>query len=254
MFFADGGDGPLGFGGGEEDRPPERLPAEPARDPTGEGPRDRMPGASTARYGWIVGGIALVLLVYIGLNTLRSSGDSVGSRGPEAGDKAHAFAAPLATSDLEGDVNVATKRDQGEAGDTPACEVHLAGALNICDTWNAKPTAILFFVDRSRQCIDELDTFSDVARRHPGVSVVGVSIKGKRSHVADLVRGHRWSFPVVYDHDGVLANLYGVAVCPQVTYVRRGGKVAGTNIGKLSVEAVEAQLKALESGAVDVVT
>jgi len=48
------------------------------------------------------------------------------------------------------------------------------------------------------------------------------------------VRRHGWDFPVGWDRDGVLANLYGVAVCPHITYARWPGRVHGTNLGTVT--------------------
>lgn len=247
------GDGPLGFGEGEGDggpgapqRPPIEVPEAPPRPPH-EQPREIVT-TSSPRHGWIVGAIAVLLLLYIGLNTLRNHEESPGSKGPEVGSQARAFAAPLAVGTLEGAVNVATKGGQGDAGKVPACSVHLAGAYNVCDDWRRGPVAVVFFAEPVGGCVRQLDTVQAVAARHPRVRVVAVSIRGKRSDVAALVRRRGLTYPVVFDEDGRLANLYSVAVCPQITYLRRGGVVAGTNIGTLGATELDAQLRALEAG------
>jgi hypothetical protein len=237
-------DGPLGFDGEEEAPAPAPPPArreQPARP-------DFMPAGGSGRTGWIVGTIAVLVLLYIGLNTLRNHGSGPGSRGPKVGTQARAFAAPLAAGPLKGAVDVATKPGQGEAGKVPACELHLPGAYNVCDDWARGPVAVVFFAEPIGACVDQLETIDRVLPRHPRVRVVAVSIRGKRSAVADLVRSRGLGFPVVFDEDGRLANLYSVAVCPQITYLRRGGRVAGTNIGELSAVELEAQLRALERG------
>ena len=63
------------------------------------------------------------------------------------------------------------------------------------------------------------------------------------------MRRHRWGFPVAYDRDGVLANLYGVAVCPQVTYALPGGRIEATTIGSLDRAGLDRRLAALERAA-----
>jgi len=40
--------------------------------------------------------------------------------------------------------------------------------------------------------------------------------------------------PVGWDRDGVLANLYCVAVCPHITYARWPGRVHGTSLGTVT--------------------
>ncbi len=76
-----------------------------------------------------------------------------------------------------------------------------------------------------------------------------VSIKGDRGELRALVRRRRWGFPVAYDRDGVLANLYGVAVCPQLTYALPGGRVEATTIGSLDRAGLDRRLAALERAA-----
>ena len=46
-------------------------------------------------------------------------------------------------------------------------------------------------------------------------------------------------FPVAYDHDGAVANEYGVVVCPTITFVKQGGKVAGSTVGPQDASAIE---------------
>jgi hypothetical protein len=63
------------------------------------------------------------------------------------------------------------------------------------------------------------------------------------------VRSHGWRFPVAWDHDGILANLFGVAVCPQLTYALPGGVVHDTSVGELDGTALDARLQSLEQAA-----
>jgi uncharacterized protein (DUF2225 family) len=51
---------------------------------------------------------------------------------------------------------------------------------------------------------------------------------------------------VGWDQDGVLASLYSVAVCPQVTFAAFGGEVQGTAIGQLDPVDFERRLERLE--------
>jgi peroxiredoxin len=200
--------------------------------------------SAPARPGWIVGVIALVVLAYVLLNTLGSEGP--GSQGPAAGTRLPAFAAPLATSALEGDVNVARRPGQGTAGNRPACEVRGPDVVNSCQLAERGPVVLAFFATRGAHCTDELDVLDRVRRRHPAVEVAAIAIRGDRDALRRLVRERRWSFPVAYDHDGVLANLYGVAVCPHLTFALRGGAVRGTALGALDAAALERRFADLE--------
>jgi len=210
-------------------------------------PAPRLP-AGASRYGWFVGVVAVLLIGYISLNTVRTHG--VGSAGLRTGSALPQFAAPIATGPLpDGDVNVARKKGQGDAGSRPACSVRGAGILNSCDLTRDAPVAIAFLATRGAQCTGEIDALARAAGRHPGVKLAAVSIRGDRGELRRLVRTHRWRFPVAWDRDGILANLFGVAVCPSVTYVLPGGRVQGTSVGRLEGRGLDTRLAALERAA-----
>ena len=190
---------------------------------------------------------AFGLLVVVALNTLSTPGGS--SSGPAVGAPMPPFAAPLALSAVKGDVNVATRAGQGAAGDRPACQVRGPGILTSCDLVRGHPAALAFFVPGRARCVDELDALARAARAVPGVQVAAVALRGDRGKLAGVVRGHAWGFPVAYDRDAVLGNLYGVAVCPQITYVLPGGHVQGTTVGELDTVQLTARLRELVAAA-----
>jgi hypothetical protein len=231
--------GPLGFGDDEREEATtgrERAPLAPARPPAG-----------ASRYGWFVGVVAVLLLAYVSLNTLRSSGP--GSQGPAIGSRLPPFAAPLALSGLDGDVNVARKAGQGSAGARPACTVRGPAILNSCQLAERGPVVLAFLATRGAQCSRELDRLEALRGRHPGVQIAAVSIRGSRTGLRAVVRRHGWRFPVGYDRDGILANLFGVAVCPQITYALPGGEVRATSVGELGAVELERRIAALERAA-----
>jgi hypothetical protein len=203
--------------------------------------------AGASRYGWFLGVVAVLLIAYVTLNTLRS--DPVGSKGLRVGSALPPFAAPLADSKLDGDVNVARRAGQGAAGKVPACSVRGAGVLNSCVLERQGPVVLAFTVTSGAQCTHELDALEAVRARHPGVQIAAVAIRGSRSALRGLIRRHGWGFPVAYDRDGVLANVYGVAVCPQITYALPGGRVTGTSVGVLEAAALDRRIGALEAAA-----
>ncbi len=190
---------------------------------------------------------ALGLLIVVALNTLSTPGGS--SSGPVVGEPMPPFAAPLAVSAVKGDVNVATRAGQGAAGDRPACQVRGPGILTSCDLVRGHPAALAFFVPGRARCVDELDTLARAARAVPGLKVAAVALRGDRAKLADVVRSHAWGFPVAYDRDAVLGNLYGVAVCPQITYLLPGGHVQGTTVGELDAVTLTARLRELVAAA-----
>ncbi len=232
-----GADGPLGFGPDEDGPAPathhgEALPDDPAG----------LHGTARSR---VPLGIALLaaalLLVWVAVNTARNSG--IPTAGLTAGRAAPPFAAPLTLSARTGDVNVARKAGQGAAGSVPACSVRGAGILTSCDLMR-RPTALIFFTPRTGRCVTALRQLDRLHARHPRIAVAGIALGGDRGAVRKLVRG--LGYPVAYDRDSVLANLYGVAVCPLITFVAAGGRVQSTLVGTRSDAAVEQRLRRLE--------
>ena len=238
-----GPDGPLGFGPDDAETPPVTAPADAfPDDPAG------LRGTARSR---VPLGIALLaaalLLVWVAINTARNSG--VPTAGLTAGRAAPPFAAPLALSARTGDVNVARKAGQGAAGSVPACSVRGAGILTSCDLMR-RPTALIFFTPRTDRCVTALRQLDRLRARYPRVAYAGVALGGDRDAVRSLVKG--LGFPIAYDRDSVLANLYGVAVCPLVTFVTPGGRVQATLVGTRSDAALGLGLRRLQNAAVDV--
>jgi hypothetical protein len=177
------------------------------------------------RYGRYVGLLALVILVLITVNTVLTKPN--GARGIEPGHAVPPFAAPLALGTLNGDVNVATHTGEGTAGRTPACAVRGPGVLNVCALYRGRALVLALFVDAG-SCPDVLGQMQALAGAFPKVSFAAVAIKGERGPLLALMRKHRLtSVQVGFDRDGVLASLYKVASCPQVSFVLPGGVVQG---------------------------
>jgi hypothetical protein len=187
-----------------------------------------------------------VVLAYITLNTLRT--ESVGSRGPEVGKRLPAFAMPLALSRSNADANIATRRGSGSAGARPACTIRGPAILNVCELAERGPVVLAFLATRSRRCEEQVDVLDRLAPRRPGVEFAAVAVRGDRERLRSTVRERGWRLPVGYDHDGAVANIYGVAVCPFVTFAHRGGEVAGTALEFLDERALAARVAALEKG------
>jgi len=218
-------------------------PAGSPDHPVSQVPVPRPPGAS--RYGWFLGVVAVLLLAYIGLNTLSNQGTS--ATGLKKGSLVPPFAAPLVFSSFkdDADVNVARKADQGGAGKVPACSMTDPGVLNICRLYASHPTVLVFTATRGGQCIRQLDIVQRLRSRFPNVAFAAVAIRGSRGDLKRLTRDHGWTFPVAYDHDGALANVYGIAVCPQLTFIRRDGRVEDTAVGLVMPDELTRRVRAL---------
>jgi hypothetical protein len=218
-------------------------PAGSPDHPVSQVPVPRPPGAS--RYGWFLGVVVVLLLAYIGLNTLSNQGTS--ATGLKKGSLVPPFAAPLVFSSFkdDADVNVARKADQGGAGKVPACSMTDPGVLNICRLYASHPTVLVFTATRGGQCIRQLDIVQRLRSRFPNVAFAAVAIRGSRGDLKRLTRDHGWTFPVAYDHDGALANVYGIAVCPQLTFIRRNGRVEDTAVGLVMPDELTRRVRAL---------
>jgi AhpC/TSA family len=234
--------GPLSFEDFDE------LDAPSAAEEDDDRPRGpaRPPGAT--RYGWLVGVIVILVLAYITLNTVRT--ESTGSAGVPAGEPLPPFAVPLALGDLEGDANVATRPGEGERGSRPACEVRGPKVLNSCQLEERGPVVLAFAGTRGGRCKRELDTMQRVSRLpgSRGVQFAALAIRGDRGKLRDDIRSRGWRFPVGYDRDGLVANLYGVSVCPTITFAYPGGVVQTTTIGELGETALARRVRTLVAG------
>ncbi|MFL5895323.1 MAG: TlpA family protein disulfide reductase [Thermoleophilaceae bacterium] len=201
--------------------------------------RDRQqregPRRPSSPYSWVVGIAFLILIIVVGVNSVPNAGE--GLRGPSPGSVMPAFAAPRALGSVDADVNI--KATAKEPGKTFACNVHVASALNGCDL-RRRPAVVTFAGTRGANCPPQLDRVERVRRAFPGVTFVGILIRMSHSSAAALVRSHGWRFPVAYDRDGQLTNVFGIGVCPATVFAYKGGKVRSTQLGNMT----EAQLRA----------
>ena len=232
--------GPLSFGDDEDERREAQARLEGHGVPPPPPPR-------RTRYGWVVGVAFLAWLVYISLNTLRT--DSPGSRGVPDDAPLPAFAAPLALSDLNGDANIAARPDQGAAGERPACRVRGRRILNSCQLAERGPVVLTFYASRAgKACPRQLDQLERARRAFPGVEFAAVAIRGDRGNLRRTIRERGWRFPVAYDRDGQVANLYRVAGCPTTTLAYPGGIVMHSYLGLLGDRRLRAALDRLVAG------
>jgi hypothetical protein len=186
----------------------------------------------------MVGGLATVLVIAFVVYSLTTHPPS--SAGIKAGGQLHFFAAPLATSTLNGDANL-----------NPPCTLarHNPGALNVCLLVKRSPLVLDFFVTNSSACEREVSTLQALAVQ-PGlrdVQFAAVAIHASHAATERLVRKRGWTIPVAYDADGGVGALYGVAACPMLEVADRGGTVAGTLIGEhwLNQTALAARVRTL---------
>lgn len=189
-------------------------------------------------YSWVVGIVFLLLIIVVGINSLPNAGE--GLKGPRPGSIIPAFAAPLATGNVDADVNIKVNGNQG--GHTLACNVHIASALNGCEL-RKHPSVIVFAGTRGAHCLPGFDRVESVRSAFPHVRFVGILIHMGRSDAAKVVRDGGWKFPIAFDRDGQLTNVYGVGVCPATVFAKAGGRVVTTRLGTLTVAQLRAQIR-----------
>jgi hypothetical protein len=212
---------------------PDRAASEALRR-AGDGPE---PVIDTRPYRRMIGAIGIGIAVVVSALLFITRG--VGTIGIPAGQSLHWFVAPLATSNLNGDANL-----------NPRCSPARPNlrALNLCP-WLAHRTPIVLglFVPASSDCVRQIDTMETVFREFDGrgVQFAAVAVRTSHSSAARLVRTHHWTFPVAYDRDGALGEIYGIEVCPMVELASRGGvvkyRLAGD--GWLSSAALAAKVR-----------
>jgi len=200
------------------------------------------------RVSWMVGALMVLVIAYVTLNAARTEGP--GSRGVPAGEVLPPFAMPLAASAREGDANVSRTGGSDGAGRVPACTVRGPDVLNSCALAERGPVVLAFLVTRGgSRCEDQLDRIEAVRARFPGVQFAAIAVRGDRGALRGLIRERGWGFPVGYDHDGLVANVYGVAVCPTLVFAYPGGRVMDSALGSLGERELIARVRALSTAA-----
>jgi peroxiredoxin len=200
---------------------PDRAAQAAAR----RGPRRPPPPViDTRRYQRMIGLVGLTLVVVISVALLSSGGRSSFGIGP--GQRLHYFAAPLANSTLNGDANL----------NNPTCKLakHDPRALNTCLIAKRGPLVLAFFVPGSGGCASQVTALQTLSKQLAFRSVTFAAVAVGTSHrdAAKAVRTHHWTIPVAYDADGAIREAYGVAICPIVELVKRGGLVEQRLIGE----------------------
>jgi hypothetical protein len=192
----------------------------------------------TRPYRWAIGAFGLGLAVVISVVLFLTRG--VATVGVPAGHHLHNFAAPLATSNLNGNANLAKPCSLGYLG---------SRALNTCLLTRRAPLVLAFFVTGSSACVREVNTLQKVSKQfaRTGVRFGAVGVRASRSQTARLVRAHHWTLPVAYDLDGTVGSVYSVEICPLLELAYRGGVVKYRLIGDrwLQPSALAAKVRAL---------
>ena len=234
-------EGPFGRRGGEEPDPREPAPLGPPPEPPLV-PTPPAPPARSSRVTWLFGVFCVCAFAYITVNTIRT--EAPGSRGVRIGAPLPAFSVPLASSDRR------CEDDDGElrpcdanVDPATACRLRAPDVLTSCALTERGPVALAFIATRSERCQEQVDVLDRARRSHPDVQVGVVAVRGDLGDLRRLVAERRWGVPVGHDRDGAVSNLFAVAVCPTITFARRGGQVASTSLEFLDEAALGRRLE-----------
>ena len=205
------------------------------------------------RYSIVVGLIFLALVAIASFHTLGSGEPStLGLEKLPPRWPLPEFAVPAASGPLEGDANVA--QDDCETGEipcpkgarrTPACQIHVAGAIRVCDLFS-RPLVVSFWFTKGGNCAEQQDAVESAYQRYRGrVGFLSLDVGDERSAVRELVRRRRWRMPVGYDRDGAVGDLYGVGGCPTFAYAYPGGTLQSASVGDLTAQQLDARVRDL---------
>jgi len=212
----------------------------------------QAPRRPAAIYSLIVGLAFIAVVLIAGVNAL-STEDSGLITPKDEGLPLPQFAVPDAGSELTGDANIA--QDDCEVSAVPcpeadrrdpACEIHVKGAIRVCDLFE-RPLVLSFWFTRGGECEAAQDRFEAAYRRfRRRANFLAVNVRDDRDEVRRLIAERGWTHPVGLDSDGALSNLYRIGACPTFLYVYPGGILQNVSIGDESDlgEGVEALLVA----------
>ncbi len=205
------------------------------------------------RYSIFVGLLFVALIIVAFLHTLGAN--QPGTLGLEqlpARWPLPEFAVPAAAGTLEGEANVAQNDCETAqvpcpegARRSPACQIHVAGAIRVCDLFD-RPLVLSFWFTKGGNCTAQQDVVQSVYERYRGrVSFLSLDVGDERGTVRELIRQHGWKMAVGYDPEGTVAGLYRVGGCPTFAYAFPGGTLQSTSIGDLTKDQLDAHIREL---------
>ncbi len=227
----------------------ERFEHEDRVNPEPDAPEQRRPEVPRPgnRYAWVVGIVALMVIAVV-FFTVNLPNKGAGVRGPEPGQRLPAFAAPLATSNVDDDFDAnvfQTPKDARSAGmRLSACQVRTESVLNSCQL-RERPSVLTLIATEGTDCEPQVDRVERMRKAFPQVNFAVVMSGQKRSEAGRIVRRRGWGMPVGVDRDGAVTNLYGVGVCPTTVFSDGRGTVRRTDLGNLTEAQLRARTRAL---------
>lgn len=219
-----------------------------------EGPEPDAPERSgraalfrqSSRYSAFVGLAFIGIIVVAVINASQAGEGTILGTEEIRGEPLPRFAVPDIRGDLDGDANIAqddceTSRNPCPAEEqrAPACEIDPDGAIRVCDLFD-RPLVLSFWFTRGADCVDNQDTFDEIARSYRGrANFLSLNIRDERPAVERFVDEHEWTVPVGWDRDGAVSNLYRIGVCPTVALAFPGGIFQSAVIGDEALDPAQ---------------
>ena len=101
------------------------------------------------------------------------------------------------------------------------------------------PVILTFFAAWCAPCTQELPLFATLPVGHSGAQVVGVDVMDQRPDATALLAATGVTFPAGFDHDGTVANRWGVQGLPVTVMVAPDGRVVAYHRGQLGRAALD---------------
>ena len=195
-------------------------------DPFADEERERE--AAEARraarpYSIAVGIVFLGVILFAGINAVRNSGEAV--LGPEKGRRMPLFAAPTSTGRLDGDANI----DQGEVVNGKrrgsACQVKgsRADVIRVCDYFDRPLVIVVWFKRGCGTCRPQLDAVERVRQAGAGCRLHRGGHLDSKDNARKEVMEHGWRFPMAFDRDGAVSQIYGIGGGPTLFFAYPDG-------------------------------
>jgi len=218
-------------------------------------PQRRVPRPG-ARYLGLVGLAFAALVAVATYDTIRTGAHGIlGVDAAVRGRPLPEFAVPRIPGGPDLDANIFQDDCASAANPCPvdqrrasACQIHVRGAIRVCDLFDRPLVISFWFLRASGSCLDTQDAVNRIAARFRGrVNFLSIDVHDDRTSVAQTVAKHGWTIPVGWDRDGAVSNLYRVGGCPTVAFVYPGGIFAGAKAGvaNLTPSKLEADVRRL---------
>lgn len=146
----------------------------------------------------------------------------------------------------------AAKRGTAQGQLAPDFELPLVGSESgETLSWSdllGHPTVLSFTVTWCPYCRKQTPTLVEGYERWraQGVQFVGIDVKEERAVVAAYAAQNHISYPIVLDHDGAVAERYGVRGFPITYFLDAEGRVLARQIGVITKEKIDQWIKSHE--------